>query len=62
LIPIASLAILTCVIGFFPEPFVQFAERSAAQLLDPTDYITAVLGNADGGEGTAALALLEDAQ
>lgn len=42
--PIAALAILTCIIGFFPEPFVQFAERSAAQLLDPSDYITAVLG------------------
>jgi multicomponent Na+:H+ antiporter subunit D len=32
------------VIGFFPEPFVQFAERAAEQLLDPSDYIAAVLG------------------
>ena len=44
LIPIAGLAILTVVIGTMPEPFVQFAEASAAQLLDPTAYITAVLG------------------
>jgi len=36
--------VLTCIIGFFPEPFVQFAERSAAQLLDPSAYVTAVLG------------------
>ena len=44
LIPIAGLAVLTVVIGTMPEPFVQFAEASAAQLLDPTAYITAVLG------------------
>jgi multicomponent Na+:H+ antiporter subunit D len=62
LIPIASLAALTCVIGFFPEPFVQFAERSAAQLLDPTEYIAAVLGNGASGEGAAALAQLEEAK
>jgi multicomponent Na+:H+ antiporter subunit D len=31
-------------IGLNPEPFLQFAERSAAQLLDPTDYVQAVLG------------------
>ncbi len=44
LLPIAGLACLTIVIGFFPEPFVQFAERAAEQLLDPSDYIAAVLG------------------
>ena len=44
LIPIAGLATLTIIIGFYPEPFVQFAERSAEQLLDNTAYITAVLG------------------
>jgi len=62
LIPIASLATLTCVIGLFPEPFVQFAERAAAQLLDPSDYIAAVLGapaDAVGGEGLAALEVTE---
>jgi multicomponent Na+:H+ antiporter subunit D len=42
--PIASLAALTLVIGFFPEPFVTFAERTAAQLLDPAAYLDAVLG------------------
>lgn len=46
LIPIASLAALTIVIGFFPEPFVAFAEAAAAQLLDPSEYLTAVLGDA----------------
>ena len=44
LTPIAGLAILTVIIGVMPEPFVQFAQASAAQLLDPTAYITAVLG------------------
>ena len=44
LLPIAGLAIMTCIIGLFPEPFVQFAERAAGQLLDPTEYVEAVLG------------------
>ena len=44
LMPIGFLATFTIVIGFFPEPFVQFAEISAAQLLDSTAYIEAVLG------------------
>lgn len=44
MLPIIALAALTCLIGLFPEPFVQFAERSADQLLDPTDYVTTVLG------------------
>ncbi|MEE2861987.1 MAG: Na+/H+ antiporter subunit D [Pseudomonadota bacterium] len=44
MLPIVGLAALTCIIGLFPEPFVQFAERSAMQLLDPTEYITTVLG------------------
>ncbi|MEM9901348.1 MAG: Na+/H+ antiporter subunit D [Pseudomonadota bacterium] len=42
--PIAALAVLTCVIGLAPEPFVQFAERSAEQLLDPSSYVATVLG------------------
>ncbi|MBC6437009.1 MAG: Na+/H+ antiporter subunit D [Rhodobacteraceae bacterium] len=45
LTPIAALALLTCVIGLHPEPFVQFAERSAAQLLDPGAYVARVLGS-----------------
>ncbi|MFN3260125.1 MAG: Na+/H+ antiporter subunit D [Pikeienuella sp.] len=44
LTPVAALAGLTLVIGFFPEPFVAFAERAAGQLLDPSAYVTAVLG------------------
>ncbi|TGN61927.1 Na+/H+ antiporter subunit D [Paracoccus liaowanqingii] len=44
MLPIVALAALTCIIGLFPEPFVQFAERAAGQLLDPTDYVTTVLG------------------
>ncbi|CAM3182046.1 Na+/H+ antiporter subunit D [Paracoccus nototheniae] len=42
--PIVGLAALTCIIGLFPEPFVLFAERAAMQLLDPTDYVSTVLG------------------
>ncbi|MEQ3641941.1 MAG: Na+/H+ antiporter subunit D [Paracoccus sp. (in: a-proteobacteria)] len=44
MLPIVALAALTCIIGLFPETFVLFAERAAAQLLDPTDYVTTVLG------------------
>ncbi len=44
--PIAALAVLTMVIGLNPEPFVGFAERAAGQLLDPADYVRAVLGPA----------------
>ncbi|MEL7115382.1 MAG: proton-conducting transporter membrane subunit, partial [Pseudomonadota bacterium] len=44
LLPICGMAMITVIIGLFPEPFVVFAERAAAQLLDPTDYVTAVLG------------------
>lgn len=44
LIPIAVLATLTLLLGVMPEPFVQIASRTAAQLLDPTDYINRVLG------------------
>jgi multicomponent Na+:H+ antiporter subunit D len=44
MIPIISLASMTIIIGFYPEPFVQFARTAAEQLLDPTDYVTTVLG------------------
>ena len=44
MLPIVALAALTCIIGLFPEPFVQFAERAAGQLLDPTEYVSTVLG------------------
>jgi len=42
-VPVAILASLTILIGFFPEVFFYFAERSAEQLIDPTDYIKTVL-------------------
>ena len=45
LLPVAALAGLTVVIGLFPEGFVVFAERAAAQLLDPAAYVAAVLGS-----------------
>jgi multicomponent Na+:H+ antiporter subunit D len=41
--PIAALALLTLALGFFPGFFFSFAERAAAQLLDPQGYIHAVL-------------------
>ncbi|MEM9969804.1 MAG: Na+/H+ antiporter subunit D [Pseudomonadota bacterium] len=44
LLPIAALAAMTLVIGFYPEPFVGFAETAADQLLEPSGYIAAVLG------------------
>jgi len=46
LAPIVVLAVMTMVIGLFPEVFVQLAETAAVQLLDPTDYVTTVLGAA----------------
>ncbi|RVT87031.1 Na+/H+ antiporter subunit D [Rhodobacteraceae bacterium CCMM004] len=45
LLAIGGLATLTVIIGLVPEPFVQFAERAAAQLLDPAAYVAAVLGD-----------------
>ncbi|MDF3608124.1 Na+/H+ antiporter subunit D [Paracoccus sp. DMF-8] len=50
LAPIAALALMTVVIGLFPEPFVRFATTAAEQLLDPTDYVQTVLG-ATAGKG-----------
>lgn len=44
MLPIATLAAMTCVIGVFPEPFVQFAETAAGQLLNPSAYLETVLG------------------
>ncbi len=44
MIPIVGLAAMTVLIGLFPEPFVQFAEVSAAQLLNPALYVETVLG------------------
>ncbi len=46
LLPVAGLAAITVVIGMAPEPFVAFAEATAEQLLDPSAYVSAVLGEA----------------
>jgi len=45
LLPIAGLAAMTLVIGFYPEPFLSFAERASEQLMNPEGYIAAVLGD-----------------
>ncbi len=45
MVPIAGLAALTVFIGVMPDPFVEFARASAEQLLDPSAYIAAVLGD-----------------
>jgi multicomponent Na+:H+ antiporter subunit D len=50
MIPIAGLAAMTVGIGLFPEPFVQFAEVAAGQLLDPADYVETVLGVRQEGQ------------
>lgn len=44
--PIILLAAITLVIGLYPEPFLQFANETAVQLLNPSIYINAVLGGA----------------
>ncbi|MCC6006044.1 MAG: Na+/H+ antiporter subunit D, partial [Rhodobacteraceae bacterium] len=41
--PIGTLAAMTIIIGFWPEPFVQVATTGAEQLLDPSLYISRVL-------------------
>jgi multicomponent Na+:H+ antiporter subunit D len=42
--PIVGLAILTLTIGLWTEPFLQLAQAAAADLLDPSVYVQAVLG------------------
>lgn len=44
LLPIAALAAITLAIGLAAEPFIDYSLRAAAQLLAPTAYIEAVLG------------------
>ena len=44
ILPIAGLAMLTLIIGFFPQPFIGFAQSTSAQLLDTNAYKAAVLG------------------
>lgn len=45
IIPIAMLACITLFIGIFTEPIIQLSMRTAEQLLNPTAYINAVLGD-----------------
>jgi len=45
IITIAAFNAIALAIGLFPEPLIQVAERSAAQLIDPSDYIRQVLGS-----------------
>ncbi len=42
-VPVAVLAVSTILIGLFGEPLFSFSERAAAQLLNPQEYISAVL-------------------
>jgi multicomponent Na+:H+ antiporter subunit D len=44
LVPIAAFALMTLIIGLAAEPFFRFADQAAMQLLEPADYIQAVLG------------------
>ncbi|MFN4262296.1 MAG: Na+/H+ antiporter subunit D [Thioalkalivibrionaceae bacterium] len=46
--PIVMLAVMTLFIGFFGQPIYELAETAAAQLLDPSVYIDAVLGAGAG--------------
>ena len=45
LLPIGALAGLTVAIGLGAEPVFRLAMRAAAQLLEPSQYVTAVLGS-----------------
>ena len=47
-VPCVMLAALTLLIGFAGGGMLAFAERAAAQLLDPSGYIEAVLGTTGG--------------
>lgn len=42
--PIIFLALITIVIGLYAEPFVNFANDAANQLIDSSNYINSVLG------------------
>ena len=50
--PIVVLAVVTLSIGLSAEPLVLLAERAATELLDPSAYVVAVLG--DGPVGPTA--------
>lgn len=41
--PMAAMALATVLIGLFGEPLFEFSQRAADQLMNPQDYISAVL-------------------
>ncbi|MEX2963660.1 Na+/H+ antiporter subunit D [Microbulbifer sp. TYP-18] len=43
LTPAIALALITLLLGLVPEPFIRFCLAAAQELLDPGDYLTAVL-------------------
>ena len=43
IVPVATLALMSILLGVFGEPVFAFAERAADQLLNPSEYIQAVL-------------------
>lgn len=44
--PIVALCAAVVLLGIFPEPLYEISNIIATQILDPTEYITAVLGGA----------------
>ena len=50
--PIVALAAVTLAIGLYADPLAALAERAAAELLDPSAYVTAVLGPESGTSAT----------
>ena len=44
MLPIAALATITVVIGATVAPLLELSQRAAAELMDPSAYVTAVLG------------------
>lgn len=44
LIPMGALALLTCLMGLFPQPVLKLATQAAGQLIYPEAYIRTVLG------------------
>ncbi len=43
--PVVGLAALTLLIGLWAEPLLEYCNRAAAELLNPSAYLTAVLGD-----------------
>jgi multicomponent Na+:H+ antiporter subunit D len=47
-VPVVAMALITLLLGFFAQPFFALAELAAEQLLDPGQYIEAVMGRTNG--------------